>query len=115
MNKKLKLRHADLEDQLEDATEEYSRPHIDAILEPSEITVSEITVSKFDGFAERRVPFGHPSSNGKSNIMQSAFSNKLSESSRGAPRMNSNFTSNMHSFSGAMTRASAHRSNSSMH
>ena len=43
---------------------------------------SDITASKFGGFAERRVPIGHPSS-GKSNAMASAFTNKLSESSYG--------------------------------
>ena len=66
----LKLKCVDYEDQLVARTEFDSAP-------------SDITASKFGGFAERRVPMGHPSSNGKSNIMASAFTNKLSESSYG--------------------------------
>ena len=69
-----KMKCAEYEEQLEFRTEAGQvKPNIDAYSD-----TSEITVSKFGGFAERRVPIGHPSSNGKSSIMQSAFTNKLS-------------------------------------
>ena len=68
-----------------------ARPDIEGYSEPS-----EITVSKFGNFAERRVPFGHPSSAGKNSFMQSAFTNKLSESSRGTVALNGPFAENMH-------------------
>ena len=71
---------------------------------------SDITASKFGGFAERRVPIGHPSSNGKSNVMASAFTNKLSESSYGGT--NRLTTANLQST--AMSR-DTHHSRASSH
>ena len=66
------------------------RPDIEAVSEHS-----EFTVSRFGTFAERRVPPGHPSSTGKSSIMRSAFTNKLSESSRGASALTGTLAENL--------------------